>query len=210
MWKSLVATTESQRRLGLASATEMPAATSAPPATAREPPSQKSFCTSTMISARTGAASGRGDDGHRERRVAGGELEALPGNRDQGVAQPLPALLQAGQAGGDGTPDNELLLQQAVARLPVRYPLGDDDLLGGGTGRLVPAHRGLAPAHGGLVLAALDHRPPVHLDQLVDQPGGRRAGAADHRGTGAVAVHGFGGERRDGVLVEVAGHHDLR
>src|SRR5213595_2539543 len=134
MWKSLVATTASQRWLGLASATEMPAATSAPPATASEPPSQKSFCTSTMINARTGAASGRGDDGHGERRVAGGELETLPGNRDQGVAQPLPALLQAGQAGGDGTPDNELLLQQAVARLPVRYPLGDDDLLGGGTG----------------------------------------------------------------------------
>ena len=31
----------------------MPRATAAPPATASEPPSQKSFCTSTMMSART-------------------------------------------------------------------------------------------------------------------------------------------------------------
>src|SRR5437764_8823216 len=55
MWKSLVATTWSQRWFGLASATEIPAATAAPPATASEPPSQKSFCTSTITSARCGS-----------------------------------------------------------------------------------------------------------------------------------------------------------
>src|SRR5258705_832270 len=102
MWKSLVATTWSQRWLGLPSATEIPAATSAPPATASDPPSQKSFWTSTIINARTrtplGAGSSeRGNDGDGDRRVAGGQLEALPRDRDQGVVQPLPALLQGGQ-----------------------------------------------------------------------------------------------------------------
>src|SRR2546430_1661397 len=210
MWKSWVAPTGSQRWLGEPSATEIPAATSAPRVTASEPPSQKSFCTSTMINARTGTASGRGNDGDGDRRVTGGELEALPRDRDQGAAQPLPALREGGQPVDGGTADDEVLLEQPVAALPVGYPLGDDDLLGGRTRWLVPAHRGLAPAHGGLVLAALDHRPPLHLDQLVDQLGGRRAGTADHGGTGAVAVHRFGGERRDGVLVEVAGDDDLR
>ena len=38
-----------------ASSELMPRATAAPPATASEPPSQKSFCTSTMMSARTEA-----------------------------------------------------------------------------------------------------------------------------------------------------------
>ncbi len=38
--------------VGAASSSVMPRATAAPPATAREPPSQKSFWTSTMISAR--------------------------------------------------------------------------------------------------------------------------------------------------------------
>src|SRR5438477_5192535 len=64
MWKSLVATTASQRRLGLASATEMPAATAAPPATASEPPSQKSFWTSTMMSARMGPTVSSGPERH--------------------------------------------------------------------------------------------------------------------------------------------------
>src|SRR5256885_11300211 len=52
-------------------------------ATASEPPSQKSFWTSTMISARMVGTLRRGDDGHRERRVAGGELEALPRDRSE-------------------------------------------------------------------------------------------------------------------------------
>ena len=49
-----------------------------------------------------------------------------------------------------------------------------------------------------------EDRPALHLDQLVDQAGGRRAGAGDQRGADAVAVHRRRGQRRDGVLVEVA------
>src|SRR5215472_1579849 len=52
MWKSWVATTCAYPLPGVASSELMPRATAAPPATASEPPSQKSFCTSTMISAR--------------------------------------------------------------------------------------------------------------------------------------------------------------
>src|ERR1700760_1335405 len=52
MWKSLVATTcwcpESPAKYAL-----IAVASAAPPGTASEPPSQKSFCTSTMMSART-------------------------------------------------------------------------------------------------------------------------------------------------------------
>src|SRR6266508_5219545 len=209
MWKSFVATTAPQRWLALVSATEMPAATSAPPATGSEPPSQKSFWTSTMINARTGTSRG-GYDGDGDCRVAGGELEPLPRDRDEGLAQVLAALLQGGQAVRGGAADEVLLLQQPVALLPVGYPLGDHDLLGGGTGGLVSAHRGLAPAHGGLVLATLDDRPTVHLDELVDELSGRRARPGHHRGTRAVAVHRLGRQRGDGVLVQVAGDHDLR
>ena len=46
-------------------AAEMPAATAAPPATASEPPSQKSFCTSTMISARVIGDASSGTSGRR-------------------------------------------------------------------------------------------------------------------------------------------------
>ena len=48
--------------------------------------------------------------------------------------------------------------------------------------------RGLAAAVGGLVLRPLRHRPAVHLDQLVDHAGGRRAGAGDQRGAHPVDV----------------------
>src|SRR5256885_1480935 len=143
MWKSLVATTWSQRWLALASATEMPAATSAPPATASEPPSQKSFWTSTMINARMASTLRRGDDGHRDRRVPGGQLEALPRDGDERVVQPLPALFERGRVLDRGTTDQEVPLEQAVAGLPVRYPLGNDDLLGGRAGGLVPPYRRL-------------------------------------------------------------------
>src|SRR5262245_25361180 len=202
MWKSLVATTWSQRWFGLASATEMPAATSAPPATASEPPSQKSFWTSTMINARIGALSGGGYHGHGDRRIAGGQLEAFPRDGDESVVQVFPALFEGGQVLGRFAADQELPLEQAGTGLPVRYPLGNHDLLRGGTGGLVPPYRRLPPTHGGLVLAALDHRPALDLDQLVDQPGGWRARPADHRCAGAVAVHRLGRERGDAVLVE--------
>ena len=58
MWWSLVATTTSyagalgSRRVQWCNSSAMSLATRAPPATGSEPPSQKSFCTSTTISAR--------------------------------------------------------------------------------------------------------------------------------------------------------------
>src|SRR5690349_13926183 len=51
MWKSLVATTWSYP-WSVASSAVMSRATADPPVTASEPPSQKSFCTSTTMSAR--------------------------------------------------------------------------------------------------------------------------------------------------------------
>ena len=66
----------------------------------------------------------------------------------------------------------------------------------------------LRPPTVALCSRALHHRPAVDLDQLVDQAGGRRAGAGDHRGADAVGVDRLGGERGDGVLVQVAGDHD--
>ena len=66
----------------------------------------------------------------------------------------------------------------------------------------------LAAAVGFLVAAAFLHRHAVDLDQLVDHAGGRRARAGDHRGADAVDVDGFGAQRGDRELVEVAGHHD--
>src|SRR3982750_2530990 len=114
MWKSFVATTWSQRWAAPAS----------------DPPSQKSFWTSTMMSARMVGTLRRGDDGHRDRRVARGELEALPRDGDERVVQSLPALLHRGRGGGGLAAHEAVLLEQAVAGLPVRYPLGADDFLG--------------------------------------------------------------------------------
>ena len=51
-------------------------------------------------------------------------------------------------------------------------------------------------------------RPAAALDQLVDEAGGRRAGAGDQRGADAVAVDRCGRQRGDRVLVEVAGDDD--
>ena len=75
---------------------------------------------------------------------------------------------------------------------------------------LCAAHRGLAAALGGLVLRALGDRTPVHLDELVDQPGGRGAGSDHDGGPGAVRVDRRGGERRDRELVQVAADDDAR
>src|SRR5450755_902458 len=68
MWKSRDATTWTyppDSRYWL-----MTRATSAPPATASEPPSQKSFCTSTITSARTARAYGIGRQGRGNARLA--------------------------------------------------------------------------------------------------------------------------------------------
>src|SRR4051794_14611265 len=172
MCQSLVATTWSQRSPAFASTSEMPAATAAPPETGSEPPSQKSFCTSTMISARDmwEPLSGR-DDRDGNGRVAGGELQALPRYRDQALAQVIAGFLQGGQV-GDLAAGHERALQQPVVHDVVRHALGDDDLLDGRTRGLVPPDGGLAAADRRLVLGALDHRPALDLDELVDQPGG--------------------------------------
>src|SRR5438445_12541798 len=70
------------------------AATAAPPVTGSEPPSQKSFCTSTTISAVAIAASQKG---RRDRGLAVRELQTLPRHADQGQPQPLTALLDGRQ-----------------------------------------------------------------------------------------------------------------
>src|SRR4051812_2025135 len=75
---------------------EVSAATAAPPATGQEPPSQKSFCTSTTISAVVIAAS---QEGGRDRRFAVRELQALPRHADQGLPQSFAALLDGRQVG---------------------------------------------------------------------------------------------------------------
>src|SRR5215831_2910941 len=88
---------------GLASRAEMPAATEAPPDTANEPPSQKSFWTSTISSARvmsTPVSSDWSRFGLANRwvgaeldgqcRLAGGELEPLPWDRDEADAGVFP------------------------------------------------------------------------------------------------------------------------
>ena len=79
----------------------------------------------------------------------------------------------------------------------------------GGAGRLVPADRGLAAADGALFSDRLTTGAAVDLDQLVDQAGGRGAGAGHDGGAGAVRVDGLGGQGGDRVLVEVAGDDDL-
>src|SRR5689334_11102593 len=145
MCQSLVATTWSHRSPALLSTSEMPAATAAPPVTASEPPSQKSFWTSTMISARvTGQPLAGRDDGHGDGRVAGRELETLPRYRDQALAQVLARLLQGGDR-DDLARGHERALEQAVVGGVVGHALGHDDLFGGRAGGLVPAYGGLAP-----------------------------------------------------------------
>src|SRR5580693_478325 len=57
----------------------MARATSPPPATASEPPSQKSFCTSTITSARTGRAYGIGPAAHRDPLAEAAPGGPLPG-----------------------------------------------------------------------------------------------------------------------------------
>src|SRR5680860_1451038 len=87
-WASLAAFSRSR--------SVMAAATSDPPATASDPPSQKSFWTSTMIRARRSAirALFSGEplgvfsvETGRERRFAARETQPLPGEADQAGRQ---------------------------------------------------------------------------------------------------------------------------
>src|SRR5262245_36704849 len=110
----------------------MAEATPTPPVTASEPPSQKSFCTSTMISAsliagprsaarpvrraaplRSWAAS---DHGHRDGGVARRQLQPFPGYRDQALPQVFPAVHKGRQVGDGFAAPDEGTLQPAVAR----------------------------------------------------------------------------------------------
>src|SRR4051812_22194101 len=130
---------------------EIAAATSAPPATARLPPSQKSFWTSTTISARVMA--GLLSLGHGlQHRFAAGERPRLGRQRRPHllVVRPgLPQRLGGAEVGGDGAaPD------QRDDEVPVAVPgcdrLAADDL---GEGRAVaggPANGAVAGAPGGL------------------------------------------------------------
>src|SRR3954451_15843675 len=134
MCQSLVATTWSHRSPRVARASDTPAATAAPPVTGSEPPSQKSFCTSTMMSALATANPLRGrDDGDGYGRVAGRELEALPRYRDQALPQVI-ARLRERRRVDDLAVRHERPLQQAVVGRVVGHALGEDDLLGGGSG----------------------------------------------------------------------------
>ena len=95
-----------------------------------------------------------------------------------------------------------------VGRLADADDLGLRDAVG-----VEPAQRVLAPADRDLVGAALGHRHHLAVvalagDQLVDEAARRCAAAGDQLGADAVAVDRGRGERGDGVLVEVAGHHD--
>ena len=135
-----------------------PAATAAPPATASEPPSQKSFCTSTMISALAiGVSLSGGVDGRAQPAgttvtgTAGSPAESFSPSHGmeirhrrrcsracaETVAQVVHRLAAAASASSCSSRSSACQLGHA---------LGDDDLLGGGAGRLVPADRGLAAA----------------------------------------------------------------
>ena len=77
------------------------------------------------------------------------------------------------------------------------------------------AGRELGATHRGLAGRGLRDR--LHLARrvlaghdLVHHGGGRRARTGHQAGTHAVGVHGGGGQRGDGVFVQVAGHGDLR
>ncbi len=92
--------------------------------------------------------------------------------------------------------------------------LADPDDLGlRGAAGGEPAQGVLPPADRDLVRGLLRHRHQLAVvslagDQLVDEAARRVAGARDQLGADAVGVDRCGRERGDGVLVEVARHHD--
>src|SRR5687768_3755466 len=92
---------------------EMASATAAPPATASEPPSQKSFWTSTTINALVMSAS---QVGRRDRGLAARELQALPRHAHQRRAQAFAVLLQRGDTRIDLSSAHQRDLHQSVVR----------------------------------------------------------------------------------------------
>src|SRR5829696_6689715 len=153
---------------------ETPAATSAPPPTGSDPPSQKSFCTSTTISAVRPAmpllpSISSVQEYRRDRRLAAGQRESLPRHRDERVAQVVARLLEGRQAVDRGAAAQQRHWQQPVVlaeRGRPRRPEGN--LLDRRPGRLVPAQGRLAAAARLLGRAALGDRAPLDLDELVD------------------------------------------
>src|SRR5690606_21017177 len=148
------------------------------------------------------------DEGDWDGRIARRQLQALPGYRDQALAQVLTAVGERRQVRDRDPTAHQWALQQSVARQSLGLTLRHDDLLGRRAGRLVPPYGDLAAAHRDLVLRAFDHGPAVHLDELVDQVRGRRTGSGDHRRARPVDIDRRGSQRRDRVLVEVPGDHD--
>ena len=191
-------------------------------ATASEPPSQKSFWTSTTISALLMATIGV------VRQVSAGrslvrQRSGWPARRATASARPTAASDDAGRRRS-----RDVVRAPAVHRPPLaaahqrrpaaagraspgrRSRCGHDDLLDRRAGRLVRARTAdLRPPCDSLCSRPLGDRPPVDLDELVDEAA--RSGAPQpvtSGGADAVAVDGRGGERGDRVLVEVAGDDD--
>src|SRR5688572_11806562 len=148
---------------------EMAAATAAPPVTASEPPSQKSFCTSTTISALVMSAL---QVGRRDRGLTARELEALPRNAHQGRAQAFAALLQRGDLVGEPAGAHQRNLHQPVVLAELGFGRSlEHDLFQCRAGVLVSSQRLLPAAARLLGRAALLDVPAVDLDQLVDHAG---------------------------------------
>src|SRR3954463_12386396 len=213
----------------------MAAATSAPPDTASEPPSQKSFCTSTMINALLIAAPPQTDPDEREATPAEQETSArasvvqelrrnrrvatrkLEGARRQFRQRPLVAGAGLGQrlAADDLPAAYEGAQQRPVVRTRGRLAGRDD--LGDGLAVLAQVpYPPFAPTAARLADRALGHRPQRALrrlrarHQLVDQRRRRCARSGDQRRTAAVPIPRRGGQPGDGVLIQVPGHDDPR
>src|SRR4051794_21199301 len=163
MWWSRVATTWSYRAVRTCSV--MAAATAAPPATARLPPSQKSFWTSTTISARL-MRPPPASFGHRlQRGLPPGECPRLLRQRG-----PHPLVVRAGRGEGLGRRCLAADLtgaHQGDDEVPVaraRLDRGTGDHLGDRRAAGVVSPDGvLAAPHRVLALGPLGHRHPVTL-----------------------------------------------
>src|SRR3954454_18314980 len=114
MWLSRVATTWLYPPS--AACFEMPAAAAAPPGRPSEPPSQKSFCTSTTISA-VPMVELRSEKQRRDSGLAVRKLEALPRQADQAAAQPLPRVVERRQVRLRAASADQRDLQRPVVRL---------------------------------------------------------------------------------------------
>src|SRR4051794_22063167 len=196
----------------------MACATAVPPVTASEPPSVKSFWTSTMISARRGMVTSLGS-GHRIRlherrdgRLPARELATRRRQLRHGRRVPRPGRLE--RLGADDLAVLDQLHEQRAVVAVVDRLVPDADHLGlRDAGGPAPAPRPLATADTDLVRALLRDADELAAralprDELVDQTRGGGTAAGHQRGADAVGVDRRGRERSDRVLVEIAGHRD--